>query len=65
MKGGLALWMEGSQKLFGYALKSRRRFEWRVSDSALVRGATQRRVYYLTPSFASPQNVDLRSFRWR
>jgi hypothetical protein len=65
MKGGLALWMEGSTKLFGYGLRTRRRFEWRVSDSAIVRGSTARRVYYLTPSRSSPQNADLRSFRWR
>ena len=65
MKGGLALWSEGATKLFGYRLKTRRRFEWRVTDTAIVRGATQRRVYYLTPSTSSPQFSDLRSFRWR
>ena len=65
MKGGLALWSEGATKLFGYRLKTRRRFEWRVSDSAVVRGSTQKRVYYLTPSLSSPQFSDLRSFRWR
>ena len=65
MKGGLALWSEGATKLFGYRLKTRRRFEWRVSDTAIVRGATEKRVYYLTPSTSSPQGLDLRSFPWR
>lgn len=66
MKGGLALWDDGPKKLFGYFLKSpHRRREWRVSEDATVRGATKQRVYYLTPSTASPQNSDLRSFSWR
>ena len=66
MKGGLALWNDGSTKLFGYRLKSpHRRKEWRVSDTAIVRGVTKQRIYYLTPSTSSPQFSDLRSFSWR
>jgi hypothetical protein len=66
MKGGLALWQDGSTKLFGYPLRSpHRRREWRVSDTATVRGVTKQRVYYLTPSTSSPQFSDLRSFSWR
>jgi hypothetical protein len=65
LKGGLAMWQDGSQRLFGYALRSGRRREWRVSDSAVVRGSTSRRVYFLTPSTSSPQFTDLRSFSWR
>jgi hypothetical protein len=66
MKGGLALWSDGSTKLFGYQLRSpHRRREWRVSGDAVVRGVTTRRVYYLTPSTLSPQFTDLRSFAWR
>jgi hypothetical protein len=66
MKGGLALWNDGPTKLFGYFLKSpHRRREWRVSEDAVVRGATKQRVYYLTPSTSSPQFSDLRSFSWR
>ena len=66
MKGGLALWDDGPTKLFGYQLKSpHRRREWRVSDTAIVRGVTKLRIYYLTPSTSSPQFSDLRSFSWR
>jgi hypothetical protein len=66
MKGGLAVWLDGSTKLFGYTLRSpHRRREWRVSSTANVRGATARRIYYLTPSSSSPQFSDLRSFSWR
>jgi hypothetical protein len=66
MKGGLALWSDGSTKLFGYQLRSpHRRREWRVSSDAVVRGVTARRIYYLTPSSSSPQFTDLRSFAWR
>jgi hypothetical protein len=66
MKGGLALWSDGSTKLFGYQLRSpHRRREWRVSSDAVVRGVTARRIYYLTPSTSSPQFTDLRSFAWR
>jgi hypothetical protein len=66
MKGGLALWSDGDGKLFGYQLASpHRRREWRVSSDASVRGATARRIYYLTPSSSSPQFSDLRSFAWR
>jgi hypothetical protein len=66
MKGGLALWSDGDGKLFGYQLRSPHlRREWRVSADAVVRGATTRRIYYLTPSTSSPQFSDLRSFAWR
>ena len=66
MRGGLALWNDGSTKLFGYALKSpHRRREWRISGDAIVRGVTKQRIYYLTPSTSSPQFSDLRSFSWR
>jgi hypothetical protein len=66
MKGGLALWDDGSTKLFGYGLRSpHRRREWRVSDGAIVRGVTKNRIYYLTPSTSSPQFSDLRAFSWR
>ena len=66
MKGRLALWLEGESKLFGYTLRSpHRRLEWRVSSTAILRGATARRIYYLTPSSSSPQFTDLRSFAWR
>jgi hypothetical protein len=66
LKGGLGLWLEGETKLFGYTLRSpHRRPEWRVSSTAIVRGATTRRIYYLTPSSSSPQFSDLRSFPWR
>ena len=66
MKGGLAVWDDGPTKLFGYQLKSPHvRREWRVSDGAIVRGATKQRIYYLTPSTSSPQFSDLRSFSWR
>jgi hypothetical protein len=66
MKGGLALWDDGETRLFGYQLKSpHRRREWRVSDTAIVRGATKQRIYYLTPSASSPQFSDLRSFSWK
>jgi hypothetical protein len=65
VKGGLALWRNGAQRLFGYAIRSRRRLEWRIGDSATVRGSTGRRVYYLTPKLADPQYSDLRSFAWR
>jgi hypothetical protein len=65
MKGGLALWDDGSTKLFGYQMKApHRRREWRVSDGAIVRGVTKQRIYYLTPSTSSPQFSDLRSFSW-
>jgi hypothetical protein len=66
MKGGLALWNDGANKLFGYELVSpHRRREWRVSEDATVTGATKQRIYYLTPSALSPQFSDLRSFSWR
>src|SRR5439155_1645693 len=66
MKGRLALWLEGESKLFGYTLRSpHRRLEWRVSSTAILRGATATRIYYLTPSLSSPQFPDLRSFAWR
>ena len=65
VKGGLALWRNGSRKLFGYAYRSERRLEWRISESAVVRGSTGRRVYYLTPKLSNPQHSDLRAFAWR
>jgi hypothetical protein len=65
LKGGLALWRQGSHGLFGYAYRSRRLLEWRISDSSVVRGSTERRVYYLTPKLASPLFSALRAFSWR
>lgn len=65
VKGGLALWRAGSRQLFGFAYRSGRRYEWRMSDSAVVRGSTERRVYYLTPKLSNPQHSDLRAFAWR
>ena len=66
MRGGLALWDDGSTKLFGYQLSSpHRRREWRISDGAIVRGVTRKQIYYLTPSTSSPQFSDLRAFPWR
>jgi hypothetical protein len=66
MAGGLALWDDGSTRLFGYQLKSpHRRQQWSVSDTSGVVGVTKKRIYYLTPSNSSPQFQDLRSFSWR
>jgi hypothetical protein len=65
LKGGIALWSDGDGKLYGYALASRRRFAWRLPDSAEVRGSTGRRVYYLLPLALDPQYFELKSFRWR
>lgn len=65
LKGGLALWREGSRRLLGYALQSRRRLEWRISASTVVRGSTEHRVYFLTPSASSTMLSDLRWFAWR
>jgi hypothetical protein len=66
MKGGLALWDDGSTRLLGYELRSpHRRREWRISDGAIVRGVTKKQIYYLTPSNSSPQFSDLRAFSWR
>jgi hypothetical protein len=65
MTGGLALWSDGDTRLFGYELRSPHRLrQWSVSDTATVVGVTKKRIYYLTPSSASPQFQDLRSFAW-
>ena len=36
-----------------------------LSDTAVIAGVTKKRIYYLTPSTASPQFQDLRTFAWR
>lgn len=64
VKGGLALWRRGG-RLFGYDYDNRRRLEWRMSASSVVRGSTRRRVYFLTPKLSSPLFSALRSFAWR
>jgi hypothetical protein len=64
LKGGLALWQSGARRLLGYAYRSRRHFEWRIPDTAVVRGSTAHRVYYLTSQDSSIFS-DLRSFAWR
>ncbi len=64
LKGGLALWQDGARRLLGYKLSSRRRLQWRIPDTAVVRGSTAHRVYYLTPRDSS-LFADLRSFAWR
>jgi hypothetical protein len=64
LKGGLALWQSGARRLLGYALAKRRRLEWTIPDTAVIRGSTEHRVYYLTPRDSS-LFADLRSFAWR
>jgi hypothetical protein len=65
LKGGLALWVNGPDSLYGYALEARRRATWWMPDTAVVTGSTARRVYYVTPSAAGAGLMDFRSFRWR
>jgi hypothetical protein len=65
VKGGLALWTDGPGKLYGYAIGSGRSFRWRIPDDAVVRGSTERRVYYLTPRALDPQFFRFNAFRWR
>jgi hypothetical protein len=64
LKGGLALWRDGARRLLGYAYASKHGFEWRIPASAVVRGSTAHRVYYLMPQTSSLLS-DLRSFAWR